>query len=146
MKVNAGLSQSRGRHLPSRTEVNLLYVLVEVRFAQKGLAAEVTSLFKMYFPVSCELAALRRGVVALSALVGLLSGMRPPVIIIIIIVITIIIIINIIIIIIVILSSSLSPVHRQVGEVDEDLAAVLAGVPPRHHAPLGPHARLHGRL
>ena len=107
MKVNAGLSQSRGRRLSSRTEVNLLYVLVEVRFAQKGLAAEVTSLFKMYFPVSCELAALRRGVVALSALVGLLSGVRPPVIIIIIIiiVITIIIIINIIIIIIVILSS-----------------------------------------
>ena len=84
MKVNAGLSQSRGRRLSNRTEVNLLYVLVEVRFAQKGLAAEVTSLFKMYFPVSCELAALRRGVVALSALVGLLSGVRPPVIIIII--------------------------------------------------------------
>ena len=34
-------------------------------------------------------------------------------------------------------------VHGQVAQVDEDLAAELAGVPPRHHAPLRPHAGLH---
>ena len=34
-------------------------------------------------------------------------------------------------------------VHGQVAQVDEDLATELAGVPPRHHAALRAHARLH---
>ena len=94
--------------------MDLLYVLVEVSFAEKAVVAEVASLLEVYFLVSGELAALRRGVVTHAALVGLLPRVGPP-------------------------------VHRQVGEVDEDLAAILAGVPPGDHAALGPHTRLHPR-
>ena len=35
--------------------------------------------------------------------------------------------------------------HGQVGEVHEDLAAILARVPPGDHTALGPHTRLHPR-
>ena len=114
MKVSGGLNMSNRWHLPVRPEVNLLYVRVEVSFAEEAVVAEVAALLKVYLLVPGELAALRRGVVAHGALVGLLPRVGPP-------------------------------VDSQVGEVDEDLAAILARVPPRDHAAFGPHTRLHRR-
>ena len=114
MNVNAGFIVSDRWHLPVWPEMDLLYVLVEVSFAEEAIVTEVAALFEVYPLVPGELAALRRGVVTHCAPVGLLPGVGPP-------------------------------VHRQVGEVHEDLPAILARVPPRDHAALGPHARLHRR-
>ncbi len=69
MSVNARLIQHDRWHLP---EMDLLYVLVEVSFAEKAIVAEVAALLEVYFLVPGELAALRRGVVTHIALVGLL--------------------------------------------------------------------------
>ena len=112
MNVNAGFIVSDRWHLPVRPEMDLLYVLVEVSFAEEAIVAEIAALFEVYFLVSGELAALRCGVVTHCAPVRLLPGVGPP-------------------------------VYSQVGEVHEDLAAILARVAPRDHAALGPHTRLH---
>ena len=72
MNVNAGFIMSDRWHLPVWPEMDLLYVLVEVSFAEEAIVAEIAALFEVYPLVSGELAALRRGVVTHIALVGLL--------------------------------------------------------------------------
>ena len=74
MSVNARLIQHDRWHLPFRPEMDLLYVLVEVSFAEKAIITQVAALLEVYFLVPGELAALRRGVVTHIALVGLLPG------------------------------------------------------------------------
>ena len=74
MSVNAGLILHDRWHRPVRPEMDLLYVLVEVSFAEKAVVAEVAALLEVYLLVPSELAALRRGVVTHIALVRLLPG------------------------------------------------------------------------
>ena len=79
MNVNAGFIVSDRWHLPVWPEMDLLYVLVEVSFAEEAIVAEIAALFEVYFLVSGELAALRCGVVTHCTPVRLLPGVGPPV-------------------------------------------------------------------